>query len=277
MNTESSPRVDKEKKTTPSPNPILGVILRIILVLVFGLAIGAAIYFSAAGWLPYLDQRLFEPIEKNQEHIQEVAATQQALMTELAVLAEDLEENRAFTYQDLEAILASAELQVDEIQASVEFIYAYSLTQVPVLLATITTDQQSNETHISALATAQLEHLRNRFESEYFLILALLSRSNQYLLHDNYGLAEDQLLTARQILLDLGENLVSWERVQALELLSAIEGAIADLPAQPGIASEKLELAWQLTLLGIQSLPNQGIQGTPLPTPGGTITPTPSP
>lgn len=277
MNTETSPSEEKEIKSAASPRPFPGVLLRILLALVVGCAIGAAIYFSAAGWVPYLDQRLFEPIEKNQVLIQEIAATQDALINQLAMVREDLDENQAHTYQDLEATLASADFQVGDVQAAVETVNAYSLTQVPALLGTITANQQKNESHISALATAQMIYLGNGFENELMKILVLLSRSNQFLLHNNYGLAEDQLVAAQQILLDMEEDLNDWQHLQAFELLSALESAIANLPDQPAVASVQLELAWQLTIRGFQALPSQALQETPTPTPGGTSTPTPSP
>lgn len=277
MNTETSPSEEKEIKSAASPRPFPGVLLRILLALVVGCAIGAAIYFSAAGWVPYLDQRLFEPIEKNQVLIQEIAATQDALINQLAMVREDLDENQAHTYQDLEATLASADFQVGDVQAAVETVNAYSLTQVPALLGTITANQQKNESHISALATAQMIYLGNGFENELMKILVLLSRSNQFLLHNNYGLAEEQLVAAQQILLDMEEDLNDWQHLQAFELLSALESAIANLPDQPAVASVQLELAWQLTIRGFQALPSQALQETPTPTPGGTSTPTPSP
>lgn len=277
MNTDTSPSEEIENKSAAPSRTFPRVFLRILLVLVVGCAIGAAVYFSAVGWIPYLDQRLFEPIEKNRVQIQVASATQDALINQLATMREDLDENQALTSQDLEAALTSADFQVGDVQAAVETVNAYSLTQVPALLGTITANQQKNESHISALATAQQTYLGNGFENELMKILALLSRSNQFLLHNNYGLAEDQLVAAQQILLDMEEDLNDWQHMQAVELLSALESAIANLPDQPVVASVQLELAWQLTIRGFQALPSQTFQEAPTPTPGGTSTPTPSP
>jgi len=276
MESDNIPAGNKENKASLSSKTVLRTALRILIVLFAGGVIGAVVYFSAAGWVPYLEQRIFEPVENNQGQIQEIAATQHELENQLSFLLEELRENQTVNNQDLESAFASAEGKVDEVKAAVETANAYSLTQVPAQLATMAAKQQANENHISALATAQMKNLGNGFESELANIIALLSRANQFILHANYGLAEDQLVAAQQILVELDEGLDSWQRVQALELTSLIEGAIGDLPGQPILASGKLELAWQLALRGFQALPSQDLQGTPSPTPGESFIPTPT-
>lgn len=277
MEPEKKPKEENQNKPTPFSRTIPGVILRIFLVLIVGGVIGAVVYFSAAGWVPYLEQRLFEPIVSNQDQIQGLVATQGALESQVAFLLEDLRENQVINNQDLESVFATAEGGIDQVRGAVETVNAYSLTEVPKILATITADQQANEYHISALATAQGEYLRDGFESEQLMILALLSRANQFMLHANYGLAEDQLLAVQQVLLEMNDDLDSWQLVQALELASLIEGAITDLPDQPTLASGKLEVAWQLALLGFQALPTQAPSATPSPAVEGSVTPTPTP
>jgi len=277
MDEEKKPSENKISKSTSTSRSIPGIVLRIFLVLLVGGVIGAVVYFSAVGWVPYLEQKLFKPIENNQDQIEGLVATQQALESQVAFLLEDLRENQALNNQDLETVFSTAEGEIDQLRGAVETVNAYSLTQVPVILATLTAVQQANEYHISALATAQGEYLRNGFEIEQAKIIALLSRANQFLLHANYGLAEDQLVAALQILLDIDEDLDSWQRIQALELTSAIEGAIEDLPSQPVLAGSKLEIAWQLALLGFRALPTQDLTATPSPTGQESITPTPTP
>lgn len=276
MDTEKNGGGNKISKSPKAAPSIPGVILRIFLVLVAGGVIGAVVYFSAAGWVPYLEQRVFGPIRGNQEQIQEMAATQRALESQIALLLEDLGENRALTYQDLESAFATAEGELDQIRSAYQTAASYSLTQMPAQLATLTANQQANQTHISALATAQGKFLGENFERETQRILALLSRANQYLLHANYGLAEEQLIAARQVLEEIDQALDDRQRLQALEMSGAIEGAIADLPDRPAVAAEKLELAWQLAWLGFQDLPGQESLGTPSPTPAGSSTPTPT-
>lgn len=277
MDEETAPKQGKERKTSRSTRSIPGIILRITLVLLTGAVIGGVVYFSAVGWVPYLEQRIFDPIARNRDLLQEVAATQSALENQLNVLLEDQAKNSLSDAQNLESTITSAEQNIDQLEAEIETISAYSFTQVPALLATLTANQQAFEINLSALATAQMEYLGTGFESEFLRIIVLLSRANQFLLHDNYGLAEDQLAAAQQILLEMEEKLDDWQRVQASDLLNLIESIRADLPGQPALASGKLEHAWQLALLGFQAPTINDLNGTPSPTQGESITPTPTP
>ncbi|RLD01758.1 MAG: hypothetical protein DRI46_02895 [Chloroflexi bacterium] len=273
MDAKTSSSEEKERKTSRSTKSFLGVILRICLVLLTGGVIGAVVYFSAVGWVPYLEQRIFQPISRNRDQLQEVAATQQALEDQLTALKENQEEVLLSSDQ----YLTSVEREIDRLESEIETVTAHSFTQVPALLATLSANQQASEIQLSALATAQMEYPDDGFESEFVIILALLSRANQFLLHDNYGLAEDQLAAAQQILLEMEEQLDDWQRVQALELINMIEGVRTDLPGQPALASGKLELSWQLALLGFQAHPDTDLQGTSMPTQGESSTPTPTP
>jgi hypothetical protein len=172
--------------------------------------------------------------------------------------------------------IASAENDISEVRSAIETANAYSFTQVPALLSTLAAKQQSNANHISALATAQMKAPENEYESELVRVIAHLSRANQFFLHANYGLAEDQLIAAQQILLNIEGRVDHWHKDQTLDLLTAIEGAMIDLPDHPTLANGKLDLAWQLALQGLQSPPSQDLAETPSPTPGVILTPTPT-
>lgn len=274
MEAEPSAPQAEEKKSKSSSRSLGGIMLRIFLVLISGGVIGAVVYFSAAGWVPYLEQRIFEPIRVNQDQLQELEATQNALGEQVEDLGENQGENQLIYHQDLEATITAAEGRINQLEAAVATLSASNLTQVPALISTLSAGQQANQDHISALATAQMEYLLARPEDDLLKINALLTRASQYLLHANYGLMEEELLIAQQILLEMAEQGSQSQLAQTLELLTLIEGILEDLPDQPALASAKLELAWQLTLRGFG--PNSG-PGTPTPTPTETPTPTPTP
>lgn len=275
MDTESAPQNKQKRKTKPFSKSFPGITLRIFLVLLTGGVIGAVVYFSAVGWVPYLEQRILEPIQNNRDRAQELEATQVALADQLSFLSENLGENQFIQNRDLEAAIAAADEKIDQLEAAVETLTAFGFTQMPALISTLTADQQANQNHISILATAQMEYIRSGSVNELITLNALLSRANQYLLHDNYGLAEDQLIIAQQILQAMVEGQSGSQMAQTLELLGLIEGALEDLPDQVSLASVKLDLAWQLTLGGFEKTPGQTLDGTPSPTLPITVTPTP--
>ena len=267
----NQPAPSKRRPFSKTPG---GIILRIFLVLITGGVIGAVIYFTAAGWVPYLEQRIYGPIRSNQDQVLTIEATLDALEEELAAIAQYQGESQLIYQQDLEASLTAAAEEIAELEMAVTSLIAQSYTQVPARIATLTAGQQNNADHLSALATAQMQYLLSRPEDDLLKINALLSRANQYLLHANYGLVEEQLLLAKQILLEMAEDQSDGELAHTMELIALIENSLEDLPEQPTLAAAKLELAWQLSLLGFELTSDQG---TPTPTPNGSGTATPTP
>ncbi len=274
-------------KTTPSPETkkpqitpkksIGGIILRLMITIIAAVVLGAVIYFSAVGWIPYLDNRVFQPIDANQKMVQELKETQQSLEDQIQRLSETLEYNQTMlgeginayqsTLDGLEQDLQMLQHEVISVQATFE-LTSHTITVYPQALATLTAKQDANARHLNTLATAQFSSTGIRQEIELLRILELLSRANQYLLHSNFGLAEETLKTAKLELTKLRENLPGFQREVITNILDLVDQVVVDLPAKPALAAEKLELAWQV---GINGLPQLGLGDNT-----GTITPTPS-
>jgi len=281
--------MEPEDKTSQDPTPpkkppsrtVPGVVLRIILVLITGTVIGGVIYFSAVGWIPYFDQRIFQPIDSHQQEIRRLRATQESLETQIAGLSTAVDAVRSGelqpTQQALTTNLSDLENALDSLETRVDENSYYSATLNPSLLSTAAAKQQSFDRNLSALATAQMEDARKSQEIDLLKVLILLNRTKQYLMDDNFGLAEDTLTTIQEYLLKLGSSPAGLDQ-RVSELLGLINGASADLPYRPEIAADKLELAWELTLTGLL---NPAGRGTVTPTPFSPnpqdITPTPTP
>jgi hypothetical protein len=152
-------------------------------------------------------------------------------------------------------------------------------TQIQLQIATLTAQQSANDRHFSALATAQLSRSGIYGEIGLLKVLDLLSRANQFLLHSNYGQAEDILKSAIIELTELQERLPGFQQDVISNILDLVEQTIIDLPAKPTLAAEKLELAWQLGITGLLQLDYGEYIGTVTPTPylNPDITPTPTP
>jgi hypothetical protein len=152
-------------------------------------------------------------------------------------------------------------------------------TQIQLQMATLSAEQSANERHISALATAQMNRIGIYEEIELLKVLELLSRANQFLLHSNYGQAEEILLSAKTELTNLQERLPGFQQGLISNILDLVEQTIIDLPAKPSLAAEKLELAWQLGITGLPQLGDGEYIGTLTPTPylNPDLTQTPTP
>ncbi len=257
------------KQPKPTSKTIPGIFLRIILVLVTGSLIGAVIYFAASGWVPYLDQRVFQPIDTNQALVQDLQATQNALEIQISSLRATVEDNLPGSGPDLPATLDQLSEDVVVLQSEVDNNSYYVGTVAPAMLVTISAGQASNLRNLNAVATAQMRDAGNRQDLELLRNLALLTWAHQYILHDNYGLAENELDTARENLSEMITKVLPEQRLVILEMLNLVDQCIADLPSRPEVAAEKLQLAW---FMGISEFPNNFSYDHS----GSTLTPTPS-
>jgi len=144
-----------EKITRKSgKNSLPGILLRLILTAFTGIIIGILIYYTAAGWIPYLDQRVFQPIDNNQADIQDFQATQQSLENEIHLLQNNQTSNQA-TLEYLEGSIAQLDGDDLALLATVEMGVEYML-QHTQSIATLDAELGLTNRNLSALATAQI-------------------------------------------------------------------------------------------------------------------------
>jgi hypothetical protein len=210
----------------------------IAIVLVIG-GIGAGIYYGLNYGLPYINQKVIVPIEKNSAQIDKLNSEVNALQTQL-----NETNSRVGTLEkSIEAHTASL-TKLDEIQTSLE-----SKIQ-----------KSQDETLL------QLKH-----EVMYTRALDMLGRARLYLAQSNFGLAREDVKSARALLGTLQAENDTKTLDQAIARLDLVLG---NLPGFPVVASGDLEIAWQILASG-----EAPVTATPEPT-GTSIpsaTPTPAP
>ena len=288
MVSETNPSPEINKPQIEPKKSIGGILLRLMITIIAAVMLGAVIYFSAVGWIPYLDNRIFQPIDDNQAMVQELKETQQALENQILELSETLEFSQTLlgegisayqsTLDDMQQDLKKLDQEVVSAQEAFDY-RGHTITVYPQILATLSAKQVANSLHLDALATAQFNSSSINHDLDLLRILELLSRANQYLLHSNFGLAEETLMTAKLDLLNLQESLPGFQQEVISNMLNLVDQVIVDLPAKPALAAEKLELAWQLGINGLPQLDGEGnnatLTSTPYIQPSLTSTPTP--
>ena len=192
--------------------------------------IGVRLYYG----IPYFNQKVVVPIEKNRADIKGVEAEVKTLQAQL-----DETNSRVDTLeQSIEAHSASL-TKLDEIQSSLE--------------EKIQTSQ--DETLL------QLKH-----EVMFTRALDMLGRARLYLAQSNFGLAREDVKSARELLGNLQVETDDRSLDQAIERLDM---ALGNLPAFPVVAAGDLEIAWQILMSG-----KAPATATPEPTATPTIEPT---
>ena len=267
-------RIESSEKDTrkSGKNSIPGIFLRLILTVFTGIIIGIFIYYTAAGWIPYLDQRVFQPIDNNQSDLQALQATQQSLENQIQALYDNNISNQA-TLDSLEMDIEQLTEDGLSILATVEMSVQFML-QHTQSIATLDAKLGSTNRNLSALATAQMRSGSFQQRLSLLKILDLLTLANQYLLHANFGQAENLLILAKTELETLFIQTPAYQQTYIHNLLNLVEDAVEDLPENFSIAENKIQLAIQMALQGFPEFdPSETLTGTPYITP--TLTPTP--
>jgi hypothetical protein len=288
MDTEITPP-QKEKPSKRTSSSVGLTLLRLLLTIAIACLLGAVIYYAAIVSDPILDiNPLFQSQNKNNATIQALKETQAGLENKIASFVETLDSNQSVIDVELLSIQSTQEMIVEDLQNLVEDSMEnqnmsgsvnYLSTLYPELLATLAAQQSANSRHIDALATAQMSSPGTDQEIKLLMILDLLGRVNQFLLHSNFGLAEETLAAANTELHSLMDALPDFQQEVIADMQELVEGALGDLPAKPTLAAEKLELAWQIGISGLPYPAEAEITDTPTPTASNqtdlTTTPTP--
>lgn len=248
-------------------------LLRLLLILAIVIGIGAAIYFGA----PYLYEKLILPVETNTARLVELERGQQTERQQLSAQISELTsrlntlENRqtaaAQTLADLQGAVQVLETTLGAHSAALD-----QLAQIHDTLARLaeTTDRYGALISGDGSLLAELQRQITISRS-----IELLSRGRLYLSQSNYGLAEQDLRQASDLLSDLRNALLP-TNIEALDaVLWRLDLAMENLPAFPVIAVDDLDIAWQLL---IENLPAASdALAADQADPGTAALPTPAP
>ena len=267
---------------TPSFGSRLGrafvSLLRTLLVLFIIAGLIAAIYYGA----PYLYNKFILPVENNTSRLSEFEGKQAAEMNQLADQVNDLKVRLAdLEIRQTENAQAVAEIQgqVDALETAVDT-HTETLEQLESvqanldkLTATSTEYQAMLVGENSALAELQRQVTLSR-------TIELLSRARLYLSQSNFGLAEQDVQAARDLLIAL-QTEIPTEKSAALQgVIARLDFALGNLPAFPVVAVDDVDIAWQLLVNGLPDTPIETLTPEPVinaPAPAANATPTATP
>jgi len=303
---------DVENKDNMFTRFIVGL-LRIVLIAAFLGLLGVLIFYG----LPQLYIRTVLPLQNEMRSLGDTQYNQKQEIHNLSQEVGDIETR----LNDIEIKQDSINQDIDEIANRLESL----LSSQEALDENITNIQAENQVNIDDLSSSldELERILNqinktmkntdeditemqneldvlqerldngdvpvvelRRELQMVKAMELLTRSRLFLVENNLGLAEDDLLTAHQLIINLDVEDHQLEAKSAV--IIHLELALDNLPSSPIIAAENLELAWQLLKNGLPDrssteesvtiTPDSGnVQVTPTITPTFTVTPTTNP
>ncbi len=267
---------------------IRALVTLLVIVLVVALIAGAVIYGGPALYRQYV-----APIQNNLAQLQSTQAQQAQTnqqfiqrMDNLQSRITDLESQRDTDKQAMDELRAQitsiASTQQSDLNAwqSTQAAASSELDMLNNRLATLEGQSASlqqklanTDANLSYLATAmQSDNLPVavlRRELQLVKTMELLTRARISLIANNLGSAQSDIQAAHDQLVAL-ESLVPDYQTSALQtIISRLELALGNLPNSPVLASDDLEIAWQLLQKGLPE--EAGL--TPTPTPTGSLTP----
>ena len=217
----------------------LYALLRLIMLVILFVSVGAAFYYG----LPYLQRTFLAPVKENTAQIENMEAE----ITELQSQLEELNSRVATLEGSVEAQTASIQ-KLEGMQATIE--------------------AQLQENNDAVLL--ELKH-----EVMFARALDVLARARLYLAQSNFGMAEIDVQTARDLLAELNAEKNDAALITALERLDL---SLGNLPDFPVVAAGDLEIAWQILLSGeapvVPTSTPEPFTATPTPVPSDTFTPT---
>ena len=276
--------MENETQSSPSFLSRLGRAFKIILRVVFFLAIlailGWLIYFGTT----YIYENLLLPIENNTARIEELEAQQ---LTELEQLDDrvsgmqermnELENRQTESAQNLAEIQGQVEALEAELEDAISA-HNETLENLDEIEASLDIFFETSKEHEQLLVLSSTAIADVRRQVSFSRAIELLTRAQLYLSQNNFGLAKTDIENARDILLSL-QTEMSIERAESLEaVIDHLNFALENLPEYPIIALDSVNIAWQLLVNDLPDLPEPPpVTETPEPEVNTDATPTESP
>jgi hypothetical protein len=220
---------------------ILWGVIKILIVLTLGAIIGGVAYYVG---FPLLYQRFIAPVDRNTARLNGLAEEVDAL-------------TRAV--EDLEPRLNNINLRVDALDEAVQA-QTESLAQLGDMQTKLEKELESGNSILAQELKREIMHIRS---------IEFLSRARLYLAQSNFGLAREDVLSARDLLVQLRKVAPEYQLIRLDEIITFLDMALENLPAFPVIAVNHVDIAWQLLMNG---LPESAAEAAITPTMESTPT-----
>ncbi len=245
---------DVDEESEPSVfQRFLGFLLRIIVVLILGIGLGAGAYYG----IPKLYRDFIAPVQENSQRLdqmeQNLTSSNEMVETQMDQLEErlvDLEGRLAIQAEDLAALEARVERlrsvqdeHADEVSELALLPGDVSEVELTILGLADRVDELEAELAALGIPAHQLH-----YQLQLVRTMSLLTRARVSLIHDNLGLASEDISAAAAVLNAMIEQGTP-EEIDTLEsIVKRLDLALDDVRQSPVIAADELEIAWKLLI-----------------------------
>ena len=235
------------------------VLLRLLVVLLLGAGLGAAVYFG----VPTLYRSYIEPVRSNSELILQL----EEQLAEARVQARNRDLEVSDRLAELEGQLAAQTETLAELQTGLEGLRTAQEDLVERLagldrlgrrVQSLASDAEKAAAQIAelegALSGSDLPTQRLARQVHLIRSMELLNRARLWLIEGDLGRAGGEIAAARKILEGVIQGAPQVEAETIRPVLERLDLALKDLAVSPVVAADDLEIAWRL-LVAASDLP----------------------
>lgn len=228
-------------------------LLRLVALLTILAIISLALYYA----LPVLYQSYIVPVEQNTTQVVELQSQQEQTEQQLAALQTRLQTIET-VQNEHDGSLTNLDQRLTDIETEIN-----ARTQSLTALENMQSELQAKNEAASAELQRQIDLLK---------AMELLSRARLFMYQSNFGLAEQDVQIARDLLATVEPDAPDSLADDLDAVVLRLDMTLSSLPDFPVAASDDLDSAWQILLSGLPQ-PTPTVSETP--TPAGTLSPTP--
>lgn len=246
------PPVEKGPTFRQRAGGVLKFLVRLLSLLIILGAVSIGLYYV----LPRLYQQYLQPVQENTDQLEQLRDQQiqnEQTLTELGARLAGIETAQAGQVETI----ATLETRLGDLEAGIAA-HTETLAQLEQMQATL----QSRTDAAGVELEQQIQLLK---------AMELLSRARLFMYQSNFGLAEQDVLIARNLLAAVQPDAPESLADDLTAVILRLDLTLSNLPNFPVAASDDLDIAWQILLGGLpQGQPFSA--GTPIP--DTTLTPT---
>jgi uncharacterized coiled-coil protein SlyX len=231
----------------------LRFLLRIIVIIVLGIGLGAGLFYGTQK----LYREFIATAQENRQRLDQLendlALSDEMIETQMDQLDErlvDLEGRLAVQGESLAALEARVErlrsVQDEHEDEVTELaLLPDDVTEVEITILELTQKVEGIEAELAALGVPahQLQ-----YQLQLVRTMTLITRARVSLIHDNLGLASEDISAAVDLLQAMIEQGTP-EEIETIEsIFKRLELALDDVRKSPVIAADELEIAWKLLI-----------------------------
>jgi len=282
----NSPHLSFGEKLSTAIKSIFRFFLRIVIVILFGILLGGGIYFGLLrrefenasqiqlGQLDEIKEQQRLANQKINQRLESMESRLNILENQNTAESEKLSELQT-RINEVEKTLQDQNIslkQLDELQTKINNLNK-EVEENQQTVSKIQKDLQNNDTPIAAM----------HHDLIILKAMELLTCGRIFLTQNNFGLASQDIQSARNILADLYPQVPDYQQTSIASTVARLDQVLSDLPNYPVLATDDLEIAWQSLVNGLPTEPKIEESETlslltPLPAspiPGVLETPTP--